>query len=753
MARRRARWESFGAPRRSIRCMRAGKKRAVSRGPVALAIVTAALAAGTVLPAAARAQLDGIAPLVRAGDDRTALARLDALDRRARNAPDAEYLRGRLLERLGEHAGAAAAFASAEPRLPESVRADARARRATELARAGDCRGALPLLDAVIAAGAPASLALVRARRAECLAAEHDPRAVEALREVAREDARGVDTFAIRVSLAEALDSSGDRAGAVGELRSLLVERPEHPDAENVEAQLDALGAPFAPTAEERVARARRLIDARRHREAIAELDLAGRPRAREARAEWLHLRGSALFKTRHDYEEAATTLAASARLGGATAVADELDAARALARAGRDAGAIRAYRALVRRHPSHAAAAEAEYYAALLELRRGRRAGAAAMQRFVEGPRAALDAELARDARFELGLFAFERSRGADAARWFDAYARSGAGAMVRGRGLYWLGRARALARDTSGAADAYRGAIAVEPLHWYGLLARQRLAALGEDAGPPFGASPSGAAAGAAPAPLGEITPPEEVRFYAALGLRADAVEALRAREAEVRAAAPSGRGLEALVAVYRTLGEASRPYRLVTREQARDLSAAPTAATRWAWDAAYPRAFEDAVVPAASAQGIDPEYLWAIMRQESGYEPEAVSYADAIGLLQLLPATASAVASRAGLELRREMLFDPQWNARLAAIYGAGLRRSYGMPLALAAYNGGGHRVQAWREARAPVDLDLFVERIPIDQTRNYIRRVTSHYAHYLYLRDPSAGWPLTLPDRVE
>jgi soluble lytic murein transglycosylase len=59
----------------------------------------------------------------------------------------------------------------------------------------------------------------------------------------------------------------------------------------------------------------------------------------------------------------------------------------------------------------------------------------------------------------------------------------------------------------------------------------------------------------------------------------------------------------------------------------------------------------------------------------------------------------------------------------------------------------------RVTEWLTRQGEVDLDLFVEEIPFDQTRNYIRRVTSHLAHYMYLRDPNAGWPaLDLPERV-
>ena len=115
-------------------------------------------------------------------------------------------------------------------------------------------------------------------------------------------------------------------------------------------------------------------------------------------------------------------------------------------------------------------------------------------------------------------------------------------------------------------------------------------------------------------------------------------------------------------------------------------------------------------------------------------------------------MLPATTERVAAGLGVPFSRELLFDPAWNARFAAQYNARLRERYGVPLSFAAYNGGGHRVDAWLEARAPMDLDHFVERIGITQTKNYIRRVTSHYARYSYLRDPDAGWPFELPMRV-
>jgi soluble lytic murein transglycosylase len=598
------------------------------------------------------------------------------------------------------------------------------------------------------AAGSARRAAIARARAAECALAEGAlSTAIAALGAVALADPVGVDTFAVRLSLADALRRNGDARAAAAELRALLIARPEHEDAALAEESLRALGGTFDLTDEERLARAERLHDQHLHVEAIAELDRGTMPRDRALRARVLHLRGMALFSTRHDYAEAAVVLASAARLGGPTAAEDEFHAARALSRSDGDGRAIVSYRRFARRHGGTARALEAEYLAAWLELRRGRRAGENAMDRFVRSA-AARGSSFARSGTFELGLVAYERGRFAAAARRFEAHAAMGPGALVRGRGLYWAGRAHERGRATSAALGRYHEAILVEPLHYYALLSRQRIEGLGEAPGDPF---PSAEPRDALP-PLTMATLPEDVSFYARLGLRGDAVSALGVHERAVREAQPDGRGLEGLVAAYHRLGEAARPYRLVVNEQRAELARRPDAFNDWIWRAAYPEAFRSQVVSAAEAQRLEPEYLWAIMRQESGYEPEAVSYADAIGLLQMLPATTARVAEGLGVPFSRELLFDPAWNARFAARYNAVLRERFGVPLAFAAYNGGGHRVEAWLEARGPMDFDLFVEQIGITQTKNYIRRVTSHYARYVYLRDPDGGWPIELPLRV-
>ena len=707
--------------------------------------ITVAASAGVAV-----AQEDSLAPVaeaVRSHDDRLALRRIDALPATVRRAPVARYLAGRLHERLGEHAKAAREWAGIGEGLPPAIAADVARRRVFALARAARCDEALPALTRLGAeSGSHASVA--RALRGRCALIERDlDAAIDMLRAAALEDARDVDTFAVRLDLAEALRQKGERADAAAELRSLLVDRPEHPDVEAALAQLVALGGTLDLTSAERLARAERLIRLRRPADALAEIDAAEPPRAGEERARYLHLRGTALFDTRRNYEEAARVLAQAARLRGSTAPDDEFQAARALSRSEQDDAAIRAYRRFARQHPSHRKAATAEYLAAWLELRKGRAAGRRNMRRFLDGPRAS--GGLALDAAWDLAFDAYERGRHRDAAELFDRYAQLGSArdAMVRGRGLYWLGRARMHAGDRAAAIAAWRAVLSVEPLHWYALLARERLLAAGEDPGGPF--PPAEPRPTPPPLPAAEL--PADVRLYHRLGLDADAVGALRTREDAIGAAAPEGRGREAIVSLYLRLGAASRPYRIVAIREQAELSRAPDAANRWIWQAAYPRPWDDEVSRVARAEGVPPEQLWAIMRQESGYDPEAVSYADAVGLLQLLPSTAETLARQRGLEVRREMLFDPRWNLRLASAYVGGLMRTFDRraPLAVGAYNAGGHRMRRWLDdSPDDVELDVFVERIPYDQTRNYVRRVTTHLAKYLYLATPEAGWPLTL-----
>jgi soluble lytic murein transglycosylase len=142
-------------------------------------------------------------------------------------------------------------------------------------------------------------------------------------------------------------------------------------------------------------------------------------------------------------------------------------------------------------------------------------------------------------------------------------------------------------------------------------------------------------------------------------------------------------------------------------------------------------YPPAYPGAVLAAAAAESLPPALLWAIMRQESAYDRDARSRAGAIGLLQLLPTTASQLAGRT---ITAEALVEPRLNVRLAARYVRGLLREFGDPRAvLASYNAGEEAVRRWNRDRGAVD-DEWVERIPYRETRDYVKQVYSGWRRY-------------------
>jgi len=700
-----------------------------------------------IVAAPVRAQEDpfaAVAPLVRAHDDEAALARLEALPEDARQSAAGQYLRGRLLERLGRLSEAADAFATIGG-LPQPVFVDSRWRRARLLARAGRCEDALPALDAV--RSPPRRAQAAPALAAECawrIAGDREEReaAVARLEAVVAENGARVDTFAIRMLLAEALTAVGRSDDAREQLLHLYVRRASHPDHDEVVRRLQR-GGPIRLESEDTLTRAEHLLRARRVAEAAALLE-GTPPRDRTLRRRWLHVRGMALYRTRHDYAEAARVLAEAATLGGPTAIDDEFHAARALSRADQDDEAIRAYRRLVRAHPRSDRASQAELLAAWLELYLGRSRGEAAMEAFVDGPRGSMNAGRRRRAVWSLAMAAYDAGRPRDAERLFLSYAGRGRSPMVRGRGVYWAGRAIERG-DREGALRHYRLARSLDPLHWYGLLAAQRMEGLGVTEPVPL-ARPD-----PDPEPLPAVTLPASVRFYARLGLRRDALSALRRNERSLRAAAPQGRVSELLARAYGDLDGANRVTRL-GRAQHRLLAQRPTGAARWAWEASYPKPHQQEVERAAQRAGVPWSHVYATMRQESGYDPDAVSHADALGLLQVLPSSGARVARRLGVDFRRDRLFDPAWNIRIGTEEIASSARPFDgcLPLATAAYNAGVARVRRWLRERPDMDLDLFVEKIPFDETRGYVRRVTSHRARYEYLEDPTRV--IRIPSRV-
>jgi soluble lytic murein transglycosylase len=151
-------------------------------------------------------------------------------------------------------------------------------------------------------------------------------------------------------------------------------------------------------------------------------------------------------------------------------------------------------------------------------------------------------------------------------------------------------------------------------------------------------------------------------------------------------------------------------------------------------------YPIYFAEWIEPAARRNGLDPYLVQALMREESYFNEFAVSGSNARGLMQLLPATAADVAHWEQLpDFKTADLFTPQINIHLGSRYLAyirGLFNGNAMP-AVGAYNGGPGAMRRWVTTDAKqfaTDPDLFIERIPYGQSRDYIKKVFAGYWNY-------------------
>lgn len=181
----------------------------------------------------------------------------------------------------------------------------------------------------------------------------------------------------------------------------------------------------------------------------------------------------------------------------------------------------------------------------------------------------------------------------------------------------------------------------------------------------------------------------------------------------------------------------------YHLVrefTQEQGGWYNREPTGSARSLWQQAYPRAFPRHVLRESREHGVNPYLIWALMTVESAHNPDSISTAEAIGLLQVIPRTGIKVAEWVGDDdFGPYDLVDEEVAIQQGVQYFSSLVRKFrGQELlAMAGYNGGPHRVATWLERKSPMPLDEFVEEVPFRQARLYVKKVTRYLALYLRL----------------
>ena len=150
-------------------------------------------------------------------------------------------------------------------------------------------------------------------------------------------------------------------------------------------------------------------------------------------------------------------------------------------------------------------------------------------------------------------------------------------------------------------------------------------------------------------------------------------------------------------------------------------------------------YPRPYPDAVAEAVKLAGVPADWILGVIRQESLYRKDAVSRAEARGLMQMRPATATAVARRWHLPSpHKDGLFDPSVAVPLGAAYLRELLDRYSgqLDLSLAAYNAGPATVARWLPPKS-MDADVWIENIPYAETRGYVQHILEHIVAFAYV----------------
>ncbi len=380
-----------------------------------------------------------------------------------------------------------------------------------------------------------------------------------------------------------------------------------------------------------------------------------------------------------------------------------------------RDEEAKSIFERLSQQFPRHEKAADAWYaIGRIWQAKNDESRAAAAYDRV-----AALfpDTALAREGRWRQGWMAYRHGDFPQAAQKFAALAKSAANTSDGESAFYWQARSYERQGDTEKATVQFRELLNRYPDGYYALLVERRL-----------GITPSPLKPGPERTGTAPTFPPQLDRHYRrSQELILLDMPAFAKRELDiVREGVPRDTGGSLFL-----LSEYSRMNGHATALRfAQELSKGGGSWLRYL----YPQAYWSKIRTQARAKGIDPYLILALMRQESLFDPEAVSPAQAYGLMQLLPKTAARVTRVPSVA--PSALIEPDFNIDAGTTYLQQLLNMYdgNATMAIAAYNAGEGAVDKWRSRYADLAPDEFVESITYRETRNYVKLVMRNYRTY-------------------
>ena len=518
--------------------------------------------------------------------------------------------------------------------------------------------------------------------------------------------------------------------------KKLLLAHPLSPEAQTAWAKLSAMGAESSLT----TAELHTLVDAYYNAGRYADASVQYRTLARQSSLDAMSRNGFAVSAAACDLKLKRLTMA-QARLMPDTNDEDGARRLYILTELARNTDDLGEQKSIVvemeSRFPKSQWLAEALYSTGNTYLLRRDYATAAGYYgdlatRFPTNKHAATAHWRASWLTYRQGLYA-------DAAHLFDEQIRLYPGAAETVAAIYWRGRLYETQdhKPAQAAAD-YRTLIRAYQRFFYGQMAQQRLAAMGD--APPVDQPAQQAQLDrfqAQPVPVLEESFPVESPHLAKARLLANA--GLNDYIAQEIGADPDSSSWSALAEgqIYASYGEHFRALRALRRA----LPSATTASIKSIplpyWRILFPEPWWETIEAESAKNNLDPYLVASLIRQESEFNPSAISPANAYGLMQLLPSVGKSMAHEEGMKnFQTFQLLDPATNIRLGTRYLRQTLNRFGgvKEYALAAYNAGGERVSDWQAGEHNEGIDEFVESIPFSETRIYVENILRDIAAY-------------------
>lgn len=358
--------------------------------------------------------------------------------------------------------------------------------------------------------------------------------------------------------------------------------------------------------------------------------------------------------------------------------------------------------------------------------------------------------------AQFYIAWAAHEAKNYAEAGRLLTEHLALYAGnnSDFRGKAAYWAARDSERAGNRAWASAIYAALQKRYDANWYGYLAKQRLEDF-QKAGVAQQTVSEGSKEAKAIANLETVTvaeetagPNEDAHIAKADQLSIVGTDDWGLEELNVAAssAPASPRVNLAIAKIFRARNDNVQALNYLKRSYPDYSQMKPEEMRPDEWDIFYPLQFWDIIKQESRARGLDPYQVAGLIRQETVFNPRAVSSARAYGLMQLLVPTALTTARRVGVDrtITMDSLFEPRLNIQLGTAFFKDQIDKYGrIEYVAAAYNAGPGRVVQWR-ASLPLQMDEWQEAVPFRETRLYIQGVVRNTLQYRRLYDDNGNF---------